>query len=48
MGEVLEHLEPLSDDRMTAAAVHVDDEADAAGVVLIGRVVKPLRGGQAG
>ena len=39
--EVDQHLEPARDDRMRLAAGDVDDESDAAGVVLEGRVVQP-------
>jgi hypothetical protein len=48
VGEVFEHLEPLPHDVVALHAVHVDDEAHAAGVVLIGGVVEALLGGKAG
>ena len=38
--EVLEHLERLADDVVRRAALDVDDEADAAGVVLVRRIVQ--------
>ena len=42
--QVDEHLEGLPDDRVRAAALDVDDEADAAGVVLVARVVEASGG----
>ena len=42
VGEVFEHLEPLTDDLVAAPPVHVDDEPDAAGIVLVGGIVEPL------
>ena len=42
MGQVLEDLEALLDDRMRFRAGDVGDEADAAGVVLVGRAVQAL------
>jgi len=47
VSEVFEHLEPLPHDPVALAAVHVDDEAHAAGVVLHAGVVEALGGGQA-
>ena len=41
--EVLEHLDALVDDACERVAVDVRDEADAAGVVLVRRIVEPLR-----
>ena len=41
MGEVLEDLQPLLDDRVGLLVLHMRDEADAAGVVLVLRVVEP-------
>ena len=46
--EVLEDLDRLLQDPVGLAALDVDDEADAAGVVLEPRVVKPLLGRPAG
>jgi hypothetical protein len=46
--EVLEQLEPLADDGVALHPVHVDDEAHAAGVVLVGGIVEPLRRGKTG
>ena len=41
--QVDQQLQPLLDDRVRAPALHVDDEADAAGVVLVPRIVEALR-----
>ena len=41
VGQVAQHLEPLLDDAVRPLALHVDDEADAAGVVLDARVAQP-------
>ena len=43
--EVDQHLQGLPDDGVRAAALHVRDEPDAAGVVLMSRVIQALRGG---
>ena len=40
MGEIDENLKAASQHVMRALAVNIDDEADAAGVVLVGRIVK--------
>ena len=48
MQQVDENLQRLADDGVRAHAFDVDDEADAAGVVLEGRVIQALRGGAAG
>ena len=45
MVEVLEDLQALLDDLVALLALDVGDEADAAGVVLVVRVVQTLRGG---
>ncbi len=45
MCEVHEHLERLLDDAVRFAPLHVDDEADAAGVAIVHRVVEALSGG---
>ena len=45
MREVDQNLQPLPDDLMALLAVHVDDEADAAGIVLVRRVVQTLAAG---
>ena len=42
MIEVAQHLQPCCEDRVGLAALDVDDEADAAGVVLERRVVEAL------
>ena len=44
MGEVDEHLQPVGDDRVRGAAVHVGHEADAAGLVFKPGIIKPLLG----
>jgi hypothetical protein len=41
MGEVAHHLEALLDDAVRLGALHVDHEADAAGVVLVSRIPEP-------
>ena len=43
--EVDEHLQGLPDDRVRPASLHVRHEPDAAGVVLMSRVIQALRGG---
>ena len=43
MGEVLEDLQAMLDDRVAAAAFQIGDEADAAGIVLALRIVESLR-----
>ena len=48
MVEVAQDLQGLLHDLVGLAALHVDDEADAAGVVLELRIVKALLGGPAG
>ena len=40
--EVLEHLEGLGHDGVRPSPLHVHHEADAAGIVLVARVVEPL------
>src|SRR5437870_1681128 len=40
MQQVDEDAQPLLDNRVRPAAFDVDDEADAAGIVLVGRVVQ--------
>ncbi len=42
MVEVLQDLEALLDDGVGLAVVHVGDEADAAGILLVARVVEAL------
>ena len=44
MREILEELQRFRDDVARANAMDVGDEADSARVVLVGRVVQPLRG----
>src|SRR5207245_10187587 len=46
--QVAEDLQRLADDRVRLLACDVDDEADAAGVVLVARVVEALGGRLAG
>src|SRR5262249_62222414 len=46
VGEVLQDLQALLDDRVAFPTLDVSDEADAARVVLAGRVVQPLGLGQ--
>ena len=43
MVEVLQDLEALGDDRVRLAVLHVGDEADAAGILLVGGIVEALR-----
>ena len=43
--EVLEDLQALRDDAVRALALDVGDEADAAGIVFVGRVVQAFGGG---
>ncbi len=43
MGQVLEDLQAVLDDRVARAAFQVGDEADAAGIVLALRIVESLR-----
>src|SRR6185503_3541592 len=45
--QVHQHLQRLLDDRMGALALDVNDEADAAGVVLVERIVETGRGRRA-
>ena len=47
VGQVLEDQQALLDDLVALLALDVRDEADAAGVVLVGRVIEALGGGQA-
>ena len=42
--EVLQDREGLRDDGVRLPAVHIDDEPDTTGVVLVSRVVETLRG----
>ena len=46
MVEVEQDAQPILDDLVALAAFDVCHEADAAGIVLVDRVVHPLRGGQ--
>ena len=43
--EVQQDLEPVLDDARGLSPLEIDDEADAAGVVLVAWVVEALRGG---
>ena len=43
--EIFENLQPLLNDLVAFLALDVGDEADAAGVMLVLRVVQTLRGG---
>ena len=42
MRQVLEHGEAVADDLVRLDALHVGDEADAAGIVLVARIVEAL------
>ncbi len=42
MGQVFKHAQAVGDDLVRAHALHVDDEADAARIVLVARVVETL------
>ncbi len=42
MFEIDQEVERVADDRMRSLALEVGDEADAAGVVLVSRSIKPL------
>src|SRR5262245_10504631 len=46
--QVEEHLQPFLDDPVRLAALDVDDETDAAGVVLVAGIVEGYRAGRAG
>ena len=46
MHKVLQDLQALQDDVVRRLAVDVDDEANSAGVVFVGGIVKTLSGGQ--
>ena len=48
VGQIAQDLQPLLDDRVAFLALDVRNEADAAGVVLVGRIVKTLALGQTG
>ena len=48
MIEIEQDLKTHLDDRMRLAIVHIGDEADAAGVMFVPRVVEPLRRGKPG
>ncbi len=48
MGEVLEHGQTVLDDLVRLHALHLGDEADAAGIVLVARIVEALGFRQAG
>ncbi len=43
MRQVFEHRKAVLDDLMRLHALHVDDEADAAGIVLVARIVQAVR-----
>jgi hypothetical protein len=47
VGEILEDQQPVLDDVVRLASLDVRDETDAAGIVLVGRVVETLAGRQA-
>ena len=42
MGEVFQHGEAVADDLVRLDVLHLGDEADAAGIVFVARIVKPL------
>ena len=46
VGQVDQNLQARADDLVALLAANVDDKADTAGVVLLGRIVHPLPGGQ--
>ena len=46
VGQVLEHLQTITDDLVRAHALHVDDESDAAGIMFLERVVQAVLRGQ--
>jgi hypothetical protein len=48
MAQIGEDFQTLADGLMTFAVLDVNDETDAAGVVLVAGVVESFRGGQAG
>jgi hypothetical protein len=48
MRQVLEHGQAILDDLVRADVLHVGDEADAAGIVLLARIVEAARRGQPG
>ena len=48
MREVLEHGQTVLDDLVRLHALHLGDEADAAGIVLVARIVEALGGRQTG
>src|SRR5690606_15695050 len=48
MRQVLEDEEAVLDDLVRLLALHVGDEADAAGIVLVARIIESLRRRQAG
>jgi hypothetical protein len=43
MGQILQHRQAVGENGVAAAALHVDNEADATGVVLVARIVEALR-----
>jgi len=48
MGEVFEDEQAVADDLVRLLALHMGDEADAAGIVLVARIVEALLLRQAG
>ena len=48
MLEVAERADAVLDDLVAAQALHVDDEVDAAGIVLVAAVVEALGGREIG
>jgi hypothetical protein len=48
MSQVLEDEQPVLDDLVRLLPLHMRNEADAAGIVLVARVVKALRGRKTG
>ncbi len=44
MGEVLQNLQAMLDDRVARTSLQIGDEADAAGIVLALRIIESLRG----
>lgn len=43
MRQIGEYLEPLFDDGVAFAILDISDKADAAGIVVVGRIVEPRR-----
>jgi hypothetical protein len=48
MIEILQNLKGIGDDGVRFLPLHVTDKADAAGVMLVSRIVETLSGGETG